>query len=171
MKQEDFLPESGLAKTRMKQFIENASNNNNNQNSNGGGEIDELSGKGVTKSLLSKWKSIEHLKDEPGSLTANGEHQQRRSSKDEVEEENLPQSGNAKNLLNKWKNIEETSTSGVQRKGPRAITPPPPEELERQRLRQQAEDEETQQRALKKTIPDEELAIIGKGAAKNALAK
>jgi hypothetical protein len=52
-------------------------------------------------------------------------------------EEQLPQAGIARTLLNKWQNIDASASSacGRERRGPRPITPPPVEEIERMKVR------------------------------------
>lgn len=149
---EEFVPETGLAKSRMKQYLETASTNANGNNHNGENGEQELPGKGIAKSLLAKWKSMENVKDKEGSPEPNGPlrntntmGRQRAISKDRQtsppsignespNEEYLPQSGTAKTLLNKWQNIDSNTSSNNQRKGPRPITPPPADELSRNRV-------------------------------------
>lgn len=65
---EDFVPESGLAKNRMKQYLETVTTSGSNNNSN---ESEELQCKGLAKSLLAKWKSMENVKDKEGSPEPN----------------------------------------------------------------------------------------------------
>ena len=166
---QDFVPETGLAKSRIKQYLETASTNGNTSqisqspsvnytSSNGtavnGGEGEDLP-KGLAKSLLAKWKSIENVKDKetsPEPLPSNAPHRhsltrntlnravsrERLSSPTDngVQDENLPQSGSAKSLLNKWQNIEPntTTSNNRERRALRPITPPPPEELEKHRV-------------------------------------
>ena len=131
------MPETGLAKSRMKQYLESTSQNGaaGSAADNGGEELP----KGLAKSLLAKWKSIENVKDNetsPESSRNGAGGQRQHSPSDSSSEDFLPQSGLAKSLLTKFQNIESSaSTRGAERKGPRPITPPPPEELERQKVR------------------------------------
>ena len=180
------MPESGLAKSRMKQYLETAQQQQpQSANVNEGDEPT----KGLAKSLLAKWKSMENVKDkETSPEPANGQpakaRQHRGASKERqtspggtsiasneapgTDEEHLPQSGTAKSLLNKWQNIDANANTSVskERRGPRAFTPPPPEEL--QRNRERSEDEADS--PVVKSNVDEELALL-KGQAKNTLAK
>jgi hypothetical protein len=182
------MPESGLAKNRMKQYLETASSGgaatssaNTNQSPNStqsaGNEGEELP-KGLAKSLLAKWKSMENVDKEtsPESNTAvkmrtramskdrspsNGSQNNSNSNSND----HLPQAGTAKNLLSKWQNIDSNGVSSSrERKGPRQFTPPPPGQ-------HQSNDDEHESRVVSKTVPDEELAALGRGLAKNALAK
>jgi hypothetical protein len=185
------MPESGLAKNRMKQYLETAtsggavasSSGNSNQSPNSsqstGNESEELP-KGLAKSLLAKWKSMENVDKEtaPESNTAvkmrtramskdrsssNGSQNNSNSNSDD----HLPQAGTAKNLLSKWQNIDSNGgSSSRERKGPRQITPPPANQQQHQ-----SNDDEHEARGVSKTVPEEELAALGRGLAKNALAK
>ncbi|CAF0809373.1 unnamed protein product [Brachionus calyciflorus] len=146
---DEYLPESGLARNRMKQYLEQTSSNGANTSLN---ETSELQGKGLAKSLLAKWKSIENIKEgspEPKRQDSPGEE--------------VPPSGHARNLLSKWQNIDNTKDT-KERKGPKAFTPPPPEELNRT---QESDDE---QDTSKNQVFEDELALL-KGAAKNTLKK
>lgn len=194
------MPETGLAKSRMKQYLESTSQNGgagsaNNNNENG--EQSEDLPKGLAKSLLAKWKSIENVKDKetsPDSSRHSAANGRQTSPSDSNNEDFLPQTGLAKSLLNKFQNIE-SSSSNRERKGPRPITPPPPEELERQKVTnsnqfslmfalakvtqtnapfaivQQLNDQDETDSGNQKPFVDEELAIIGRGHAKSTLAK
>ena len=130
------MPETGLAKSRMKQYLESTSQNGGSANENGepGSGAEELP-KGLAKSLLAKWKSIENVKDKETSpeSSRNSANGRQNSPDSNSNEEFLPQSGMAKSLLNKFQNIE-SSSSTRERKGPRPITPPPLEEIERQKV-------------------------------------
>ena len=162
---QDFVPETGLAKSRMKQYLETASTNGssnghspnmnptspNGQTSTENGE--DLP-KGIAKSLLAKWKSMENVKEtspEPNHQnTAHQNHRnsisknnnratsrERQSSPNETngtQDEHLPQTGTARSLLNKWQNLDSNTSSQRDRRAPRPITPPPPEELEKFRV-------------------------------------
>jgi len=185
------MPETGLAKNRMKQYLETAtsggaatSSGNSNQSPNSstqsaGNESEELP-KGLAKSLLAKWKSMENVDKEtsPEANTAvkmrtramskdrspsNGSQNNSNSNSDD----HLPQAGTAKNLLNKWQNIDSNgASSNRERRGPRQFTPPPSGQQHHQ-----SNDDEKEARGVNKTVPDEELAALGRGLAKNALAK
>jgi hypothetical protein len=167
----------------MKQYLEQSNN------SGAHGDVvttEELPEKGLAKSLLAKWKSMENVKDketspEPKDYTKSGSKDKSRAiSKDRQtsptgsnasntnSDDCLPQSGTAKNLLNKWQNIDSnTSNQTKERKGPRPITPPPLEELERNKSDSQEILDSVQS---KQPYQDEELALL-KGHAKNTLAK
>ncbi len=121
------MPESGLAKNRMKQYLENSGTTTTSKQS----DVEELlQGKSIAKSLLAKWKSIENVKET--SPEAEGRQRNSTSSNEAADGQCLPERGYAKNLLNKWQHMEETSSDNAkERRGPRPITPPPPEELER----------------------------------------
>jgi hypothetical protein len=132
---EEYVPESGLAKNRIKQYLENsaaASSSVGAVTAAAATGVEELQGK--AKSLLAKWKSIENVKETSPELTGGERGARKSTSSNEGAEgsEFLPERGHAKSLLNKWQNIDAEADSGKeQRRGPRAITPPPPEELER----------------------------------------
>ena len=176
---EEFLPESGLAKSRMKQYLESTNCNQPQQNT-ANGDVTEEATKGLAKSLLAKWKSMENVKEtspEPASgHQAKSKHHKERqttpggtvivNSNDASDDDYLPQTGTAKSLLNKWQNIDSGSANNKERKAPRAFTPPPPEEIERNKERNQDENDAP---ALKSNV-DEELALL-RGQAKNTLAK
>lgn len=119
------MPEAGLAKNRMKQYLETsqkAQMSSHQQqaatsNVSANGEVNEqLPEKGSARSLLAKWKSIENLKDRETSPELNGVSTNGNSNPKQTspfnsnsvvtEADNLP-SGIAKNLLNKWQNIEK----------------------------------------------------------------
>jgi hypothetical protein len=155
------VPESGLAKNRLKQYLDSSSSSNSKPSQNlvgGDMPVEELQGK--AKSLLAKWKSIENLKDDKELSPVHTN----------LEEENLPQSGHAKNLLSKWQNnIESSNNSSAGRKGPRPITPPPQEELEKfAKLIQENDDQDSSKN--QKCSTEEELALL-RGHAKHTLAK
>ena len=132
----------------MKQYLETATNSANQANSS---EAEELP-KGLAKSLLAKWKSMENVKDketspESGNDGSKKSERTRAFSKDRQTspgassgnessngEDYMPQSGTAKMLLSKWKNIDSNASSNKERKGPRPITPPPADELERAKV-------------------------------------
>jgi hypothetical protein len=128
---EEFIPESGLAKNRMKQYLEQ-SNQSLNTNSNANSE--EIVSKGYAKSLLAKWKSMECVDNKETSPDPSGPRRFRAHSKEgspsnsgnENDENSLIHTGNARSLLNKWNNIESNNN---ERRAPRQITPPPSEEL------------------------------------------
>jgi hypothetical protein len=173
---EEFMPESGLAKSRMKQYLESTSHQAENTTT----PTEDESTKGLAKSLLAKWKSMENVKDKEGSPEPSHPPKTKRSERQSTpggtvieyeEDEQLPQSGNAKSLLNKWQNIDSSSQSSSsaarERRGIRAFTPPPPEELERNRNNDNQEDSEM---AHVKSDVNEELALL-RGQAKNTLAK
>lgn len=178
---EEFLPESGLAKSRMKQYLESTNNNQPQQNSVNG-EVTEEATKGLAKSLLAKWKSMENVKDKETSPEPAGGHQVKSkhhkerqttpggtvivNSNDASDDDFMPQTGTAKSLLNKWQNIDSGSGMNKERKAPRAFTPPPPEEIQRNKERNQDENDAP---AVKSNV-DEELALL-RGQAKNTLAK
>ncbi len=128
------MPESGLAKNRLKQYLETAQSSN----SNGANETgEELPEKGTAKSLLDKWKTIENVKytKEPsppasGKMRALSKERQVTPPKPHVnaghgddETDYMPQTGTAKNLLNKWQNIDKEKDLNGERKQ-RSITPP-----------------------------------------------
>ena len=193
----EFVPEAGLAKSRMKQYLESASTSSN---APSGGVDQEV--KGAAKSLMAKWKSMENVIKEGGVATkdANGSPNggepstaTRRSratrafSKDRqaggsgsasgssgnasnaTSEDCLPQTGTARSLLNKWQNIDKAADeASKERRGPRAITPPPPN-ADGSETRQQ--DDTKQQPQQQQHVHDDELAMIGKGYARSALAK
>ena len=180
------MPESGLAKSRMKQYLESTSTpTGNNQQHANSGETDEPT-KGLAKSLLAKWKSMESVKDKETSPEPANNGQPSKSTKSSVtskerqtspggtsiisneanDEDHLPQSGTAKSLLNKWQNIDSNANNTKERRGPRAFTPPPPEELQRNKERDQ---DDTDAPVVKSNV-DEELALL-KGQAKNTLLK
>ena len=132
----------------MKQYLETASTctnvsnvnqiqipNNFNQSQND--ETEELQGKGLAKSLLAKWKSMENVKEKettPDQNRTRADSKERSPVNESSSEDYLPQSGIAKSLLNKWQNIDTNTISNKERKGPRPITPPPTEELERNKV-------------------------------------
>ena len=183
---EEFIPESGLAKSRMKQYLEST-----NQQQAGAtapatnDDASEEATKGLAKSLLAKWKSMENVK-ETSPEPVNGQpkkpfkhhtsHKERQTSpggtvivnsNEASDDDYLPQTGTAKSLLNKWQNIDSTASGNTkERKGQRAFTPPPPEEL--QRIKERSQDESVTP-AVKSNV-DEELALL-RGQAKNTLAK
>lgn len=129
---EEYVPESGLAKNRLKQYLEQTSSASQNTSNGGDATLEELQGKSVAKSLLAKWKSIENVKDSSPDLTGDRARKTSPTADGQTGDEFLPQSGHAKSLLNKWQNIDSDSNGNKQqRRGPRPITPPPPEELER----------------------------------------
>jgi hypothetical protein len=179
---EEFLPESGLAKSRMKQYLESTNNNQSPQHASGNDEASEEATKGLAKSLLAKWKSMENVKDKETSPEPSGTHQAKSkhhkerqttpggtiivNSNEGSDDDFLPQSGTAKSLLNKWQNIDSNSSANKERKAPRAFTPPPPEEIQRNKERNQDENDSP---AVKSNV-DEELALL-RGQAKNTLAK
>ena len=120
---EEFVPEAGLAKNRMKQYLETATSQKSAQsaqissNNTNGETSEQLPEKGTARSLLAKWKSIENLKDKETSPEANGVAQITNNNKqgspvnNTVSDiDNLP-SGIARNLLNKWQNIERDERS------------------------------------------------------------
>ena len=176
---EEFLPESGLAKSRMKQYLESTNSNQPQQNTANGDETEGAT-KGLAKSLLAKWKSMENVKETspepPSGHQAKSKHHKERqttpggtvivNSNEASDDDYLPQTGTAKSLLNKWQNIDSSSANNKERKAPRAFTPPPPEEIERNKERNQDENDAP---ALKSNV-DEELALL-RGQAKNTLAK
>jgi hypothetical protein len=166
----------------MKQYLEQSNN------SGAHGDVvttEELPEKGLAKSLLAKWKSMENVKDkdtspEPKDSTKSGcKDKSRAISKDRQtspsssnasktsSDDCLPQSGTAKSLLNKWQNIDSNTSNIKERKGLRPITPPSCEELERNKSESQERLDSFQSRQL---YQDEELALL-KGHAKNTLAK
>jgi hypothetical protein len=140
----------------------------------------------MAKSLLAKWKSMENVKDKETSPEPNGletkpkVNKSRAISKDRqgsptastgsntTSDDCLPQSGTAKSLLNKWQNIDSSSSNSRERKGPRPITPPPLEEL--QRSNRDSQDKLDSVGQQKQSYHDEELAML-RGNAKNTLAK
>ena len=189
-KVEEFVPETGLAKSRMKQYLETAGNssssgegsaNSSTMNAAGGpaanGEIEDLPNKGLAKSLLAKWKSIENVKENNNHSPEGGASPRNSVNRtspphDGIDEQCLPQSGMAKQLLNKFQSIESNGAqSGKERKGPRPITPPPQEELERLKHMNEQDNVDSNGSGGAKPFVDEELALIGRGYAKNALAK
>ena len=117
-KVDEFVPEAGLAKNRMKQYLETASSQkvqqqsqhqtSNNTNIGNGEEQPE---KGTARSLLAKWKSIENLKDketspELGSGAGHTNGTKQTSPFNGVVVTDIETTGMAKNLLNKWENLE-----------------------------------------------------------------
>jgi len=161
VKQDEYIPETGLAKSRMKQYLETATTGANgaDQQTDANGEQPE---KGSAKSLLAKWKSMETFKDKDSTTperenSAQSELQnlrkQRAMSRERqtpppatsTKETNdvMPQSGTAKSLLNKWQNIDKVDGSGEVKRSSRqsSLTP-----------------------------GGEDLATIERGFAKNALA-
>lgn len=97
-KVEEFVPEAGLAKNRMKQYLETATSQSPSQNGNHeNGDGDKLPEKGTAKSLLAKWKSIENLKDKEQTSVA---------TEIPTDAENVTQTGIAKNMLKQWENID-----------------------------------------------------------------
>lgn len=166
----------------MKQFLEHSTNNNVHSDIVTSEELPE---KGLAKSLLAKWKSMENVKDkdtspEPKDSTKIIKDKSRAISKDRQtsptvsngsntnSDDCLPQSGTAKSLLNKWQNIDSnTSNQSRERKGPRPITPPPLDELQRNISDSQENLDSNQS---KQSYQDEELALL-KGRAKDTLAK
>lgn len=167
----------------MKQYLEQSNN------SAAHGDVvttEEMPEKGIAKSLLAKWKSMENVKDKDSSpepkdsIKLVSKDKSRAFSKDRQtsptssnnsntnSDDCLPQSGIAKSLLNKWQNIDSnTSNQFKERKGPRPITPPPLDELQRNKNDSQEKLDTIQS---KQTNHDEELALL-KGHAKNTLAK
>ena len=140
---EEFVPESGLAKSRMKQYLESSQANGANNNH---ADSDEVVSKGYAKSLLAKWKSMETMENKEASPEPPSHHpgklRFRALSKEGSpnaavdclnQEDQLPQHGNAKNLLNKWQNIDSNGAT-KERRAPRQITPPPNEELHRNKV-------------------------------------
>jgi hypothetical protein len=129
---DDYIPESGLAKNRLKQYLETA----NSSNANGSSETgEELPGKGTAKSLLDKWKTIESVKNKETSpeLGVNKTNKDRQFTppKQTVtvnhgddQTDFMPQSGMAKNLLSKWQNIDKEKDAGPNERKSRSITPP-----------------------------------------------
>lgn len=79
----------------------------------------------------------------------------------------MPQAGTAKNLLSKWQNLDSSLSSSNQRKGPRPITPPPAEELDRAKSLNEQEQNDS---SVKAPQYNDELTML-KGAARNNLAK
>lgn len=164
---EEFVPETGLAKNRMKQYLESSQANETVKEN----KADEI-GKGYAKSLLAKWKSMEHMDGKEGSPEPKSSL--RRFSKEGSpgsvdcmnQDELLIEQGHARNLRNKWQNIDSNSEST--RRAPRQITPPPSEDLQRNKNMFEA----PQESQLNKTVNnDQELNLIGRGHAKNTLAK
>lgn len=64
----EFIPEHGLAKSRMRQYLETTSSNTTGSH-NHDVVVDELQTKGLAKSLLAKWKSMESVKAAENSST------------------------------------------------------------------------------------------------------
>lgn len=155
---EEFVPQTGLAKNRMKQYLESQQNCDSTRHN----DTEEVVGKGYAKNLLAKWKSMEHMDDkEGGRLSKEGS-----PSSNCVNEEGLVEQGHARNLRAKWQNID---ANGEQQPRPRRqITPPPQEELHKNR----GMFENPQEAQLNKTVNnDQELLTIGRGHAKSALAR
>lgn len=167
---DEFVPETGLAKNRMKQYLDQASTNNANETSIS--ETSELQGKGLAKSLLAKWKSIENIKDVTSPADGSKRHTSSNNEQDEV-----PIAGTAKSLLTKWQNIDTTATTNGnkenwERKGLKAFTPPPQGELDKNDNHHDNNDDNEHDEKLKQqqNVFEDELALL-KGAAKNTLKK
>jgi hypothetical protein len=156
---EEFVPQAGLAKNRMKQYLDAQQNNDSTRQNDTG----ELVGKGNAKNLLAKWKSMEHMDEKEGAGRLSKEGSPSSSC---INEEGLVEQGHARNLRAKWQNID---ANGEQQQRPRRqITPPPQEEL----LKNRGMFENPQEAQLNKTVnSDQELMTIGRGHARNALAK
>lgn len=173
---DEFFVESGLAKNRIKQYLEGSSQQEYHID-HGTGELNE---KGLAKSLLAKWKSMENVKDketspEPvnvGSVSGryNPHESRQRSPLSNEEKENLIQAGCAKSLLNKWNNIDINQNGPRERRGPRQITPPPEDELRRNSLNDQ-DAAEAVGRKYRPVYEEEVGGLIGRGHAKNTLAR
>jgi hypothetical protein len=176
----DFVPEAGLAKSRMKQYLDSAGSNAE-KHSAADGQDAEM--KGGAKSLLAKWKSMENVVKEgvketsPSNETKARKHARAfskdrqttgdgSSSSSATSEDCLPQTGTARSLLNKWQNIEhKEGTLSKERRGPRPITPPPPGSTPASAPLDEHDAKPTH-------VHDDELAtMIGKGHARSALAK
>jgi hypothetical protein len=184
---DEFFVETGLAKNRLKQLMD--SNSQSPQCVNYDRGTGELNEKGIAKSLLAKWKSMEEVKDKETSPDPSHQVQVGRirdrfnpdemyssrqrsptSDMDNEEKENLIQAGNAKNLLSKWNNLEaEPNKRGP--RGPRQITPPPPDELRRNSMNDQDAVEALQRKVVKSQYTEEAAGLIGRGHAKNTFAK
>ena len=159
---EEFIPEAGLAKNRMKQFLENSQNQDIHSHNN----TEEVIGKGYAKSLLAKWKSMESMEGKEGSPTRRLSKEGSPGSVDVLNGDQLIQQGHAKSLLNKWNNID--SNSEQPRRAPRQITPPPSDDVQRNK---QMFDSPQEQHLSKTVDTDAELNLIRRGNARNALAK
>lgn len=146
----------------MKQFLESSQNQDVHSHAN----TDEVIGKGYAKSLLAKWKSMESMEGKEGSPTRRLSKEGSPGSVDVLNGDQLIQHGNARNLLNKWNNID--SNSEQTRRAPRQITPPPSEELKRNK---HMFDSPREQHLNKTVDTDAELNLIRSGNAKNALAR
>jgi hypothetical protein len=181
---DEFFVESGLAKNRIKQYLDTSSQPQCANFDHGTGELKE---KGVAKSLLAKWKSMEEVKDKETSpephnhVTVgrirdrfNPEEMLRQRSPtdmdDNEEKENLIQAGNAKNLLSKWNNLDANPNERRGPRGPRQITPPPPDELRRNSMNDQ-DAVEAMSRKVKSVYTEEAGGLIGRGHARSTLAK
>jgi hypothetical protein len=151
-KVDEFVPEAGLAKNRMKQYLETATSQKvqqsphqttNNTIANGEEQLPE---KGTARSLLAKWKSIENLKDKETSpeLSSNTNGNTKQTSPFNVLVNDIETTGIAKNLLNKWENLEKDGNN---------------------------ERSPTQTNGTNGQHNGEEIGQIEKGFAKNVLAK
>jgi hypothetical protein len=132
---DDYVPESGSAKNRLKQYLETAQASNSNGSNETGEELPE---KGTAKSLLDKWKTIENVTNKEKSpengarsVSANRDRHvtpPKQAVKnvthgdEQTDHDYMPQSGTAKNLLNKWQNIDKEKDSGERKV--HSITPP-----------------------------------------------
>lgn len=158
---EEFVPEAGLAKNRMKQYLESQQ-----QNTEKHAHSDEVIGKGYAKNLLNKWKSMETVEGKEGGRRLSKEGSP--GSVDFINQDGLVEEGHARNLRARWQNIDNSDEKG-QRRPVRQITPPPGEEIHRVN---KSIFESPQENHLNKTVDqDQDLVLIGKGSAKNRLAK
>lgn len=180
---DEFFVESGLAKNRIKQYLNQDSSQSQVHIDHGTGELSE---KRLAKSLLAKWKSMENSMDketspEPGVQVGrlrdrfNPEDFNRNRSPSEdagEEKENLIQAGYARSLLKQWQNIDASQGETRARRAPRQITPPPEEELRRQSMNDQDAAEAVARKARQAQLREEEMGgLIGRGHAKNTLAR
>ncbi len=160
---EEFVPEAGLARNRMKQYLEAQEQAQGADHRNDTGEV---IGKGYAKNLLNKWKSMETVEGgrrlskegSPGSMDHIGI------------QDGLVEEGHARNLRTKWQNQANGEGETARRKV-RQITPPPGEEIHRID-KSIFENGQLEGHAVHKTVDvDSELGLIGRVSAKNRLAK
>jgi len=155
---EEFVPEAGLAKNRMRQYLEAQERSTESRN-----DTEEVIGKGYAKSLLNKWKSME-------TVEGGGRRLSKEGSPGSVEglQEGLVEEGHARNLRARWQN--QVGEAEQARRAVRQITPPPGEEIHR--VDRSFFENGQEAGHVQRTVDvEQELGLIGRGSAKNRLAK